>query len=42
MAEKQEMAEEATESPCDDKFKATGQTIRTLIVDMQTLRNSYC
>jgi hypothetical protein len=42
MVEEQEWAEEATESPCEDKFKATGETIRALIVNMQTLRNPYC
>jgi len=42
MLEEQERAEVATESPCEDKFKATRETIPALIVSMQTLRNPYC
>jgi hypothetical protein len=38
IVEEQERAEEATESPCEDNFKANGETILALIVNTQTYR----
>ena len=40
-AESAKEAEEVTESPCENKFKATEETMRTLLVNMQT-SNEHC